>query len=159
MKTATIHTIKKELLEKSHLELVEIALRLGKFKKENKELLTYLLFEQENEDAYIEGLKEIIKEEFEEIKTKNVYYAKKEIRKSLRELKKFIRFSSLKTTEIELIIDFIKHLDELPSQLKRDSQIEGIKLRNIASVKKIILKQHEDLQFDYFQMLGDYADE
>lgn len=159
MKTATIHTIKKELLEKSHLELVEIALRLGKFKKENKELLTYLLFEQENEDAYIEGLKEILKEEFEEIKTKNVYYAKKEIRKSLRELKKFIRFSSLKTTEIELIIDFIKHLDELPSQLKRDSQIEGIKLRNIASVKKIILKQHEDLQFDYFQMLGDYADE
>jgi len=159
MKTATIHTIKKELLEKSHLELVEIALRLGKFKKENKELLTYLLFEQENEDAYIEGLKEILKEKFEEIKTKNVYYAKKEIRKSLRELKKFIRFSSLKTTEIELIIDFIKHLDELPSQLKRDSQIEGIKLRNIASVKKIILKQHEDLQFDYFQMLGDYADE
>lgn len=159
MKTATIHTIKKELLEKSHLELVEIALRLGKFKKENKELLTYLLFEQENEDAYIEGLKEILKEKFEEIKTKNVYYAKKEIRKSLRELKKFIRFSSLKTTEIELIIDFIKHLDELPSQLKRDSQIEGIKLRNITSVKKIILKQHEDLQFDYFQMLGDYADE
>src|SRR5690606_15310418 len=159
MKTATIHTIKKELLEKSHLELVEIALRLGKFKKENKELLTYLLFEQENEDAYIEGLKEILKEEFEEIKTKNVYYAKKEIRKSLRELKKFIRFSSLKTTEIELIIDFIKHLDELPSRLKRDSQIEGIKLRNIASVKKIMLKQHEDLQFDYFQMLGDYADE
>ena len=159
MKTATIHTIKKELLEKSHLELVEIALRLGKFKKENKELLTYLLFEQENEDAYIEGLKEILKEEFEEIKTKNVYYAKKEIRKSLRELKKLIRFSSLKTTEIELIIDFIKHLDELPSQLKRDSQIEGIKLRNIASVEKIILKQHEDLQFDYFQMLGDYADE
>lgn len=159
MKTATIHTIKKELLEKSHLELVEIALRLGKFKKENKELLTYLLFEQENEEAYIEGLKEILKEKFEEIKTKNVYYAKKEIRKSLRELKKFIRFSSLKTTEIELIIDFIKHLDELPSQLKRDSQIEGIKLRNIASVKKIILKQHEDLQFDYFQMLGDYADE
>lgn len=159
MKTATIHTIKKELLEKSHLELVEIALRLGKFKKENKELLTYLLFEQENEDAYIEGLKEILKEKFEEIKTKNVYYAKKEIRKSLRELKKLIRFSSLKTTEIELIIDFIKHLDELPSQLKRDSQIEGIKLRNIASVKKIILKQHEDLQFDYFQMLGDYADE
>ena len=58
MKAATITEIKKELKFKSSEELALLCLRLSRFKKENKELLTYLLFESEDEEAFIKGIKE-----------------------------------------------------------------------------------------------------
>ncbi len=45
MKAVTIKKIKDELSDKSASELMDICLHLSKFKKENKELLTYLLFD------------------------------------------------------------------------------------------------------------------
>ena len=57
MKIESIVTIKKELKHLSQEELLELCLRLGKFKKENKALLTYLLFESHDEDGYIESVK------------------------------------------------------------------------------------------------------
>ena len=49
MKTATVTELKKELKTRSQSDLVELCLKLSKFKKENKELLTYLLYEADNE--------------------------------------------------------------------------------------------------------------
>ena len=48
MKAATVSRIKKDISIKNHDELVELCLRLAKFKKENKELLTYLLYEADD---------------------------------------------------------------------------------------------------------------
>ena len=45
MKAATVHELKEELKHRSAAQLVELCNRLVRFKKENKELLTYLLFE------------------------------------------------------------------------------------------------------------------
>ena len=81
MKTATVKEIKDELNHYSKEELLEYCLRMAKFKKENKELLTYLLFESSNEAYYIEGLKEIIDEQFDQINTNSYYYIKKSVRK------------------------------------------------------------------------------
>ena len=57
MKTATVKEIKTELTHRSTQELIELCLRLSRFKKENKELLTYLLFESTHEEGYIESIK------------------------------------------------------------------------------------------------------
>ena len=51
MKAATIQEIKLELSETSPAKLKQLCLHLAKFKKENKELLTYLLFESHDEAA------------------------------------------------------------------------------------------------------------
>jgi len=62
MKPVTIKKIKDELNYKSSQELIELCLLLSKFKKENKELLTYLLFDKDDEETYIpnfENLKTI----------------------------------------------------------------------------------------------------
>ena len=64
MKAATVTLIKKELQHLSEAELIETCLALAKFKKENKELLSYLLFEADNEDQYICTIKEEMDEEF-----------------------------------------------------------------------------------------------
>ncbi|MDP3353474.1 MAG: hypothetical protein Q8S44_07020, partial [Flavobacteriaceae bacterium] len=57
MKIVTVKEIKTELSHHSTTELIEIILRLSKFKKNNKELLTYLLFEAENEEEFIKKIK------------------------------------------------------------------------------------------------------
>ncbi len=60
MRTATINELKKELGTVPHAQLVgELCLRLAKYKKESKELLTYLLFEAHSLDGYIASVKEI----------------------------------------------------------------------------------------------------
>ena len=53
MKTASVKEIKDELKFKTSDELRELCLQLSRFKKENKELLTYLLFEAQDEEAFI----------------------------------------------------------------------------------------------------------
>ena len=57
MKPATITEIKKELKFRSQEQLIEYCLTMARFKLESKELLTYLVFESENEQAYIDSVK------------------------------------------------------------------------------------------------------
>jgi len=54
MKASTIKALRDELKTRDEQELISFCLRLARFKKENKELLTYLLFDAEQEDVYIE---------------------------------------------------------------------------------------------------------
>jgi len=57
MKAASINEIKKNLEKRDFNELLEYCIRLTKFKKENKELLTFLLFEADDIPGYIENVK------------------------------------------------------------------------------------------------------
>ena len=91
MKAATVIQLKKELETLNEEHLRQLCLRLARFKIENKELLTYLLFESEDEAYYIEGIKEQVDQLFEEINTKSYFYIKKSVRKILRLLKKYAR--------------------------------------------------------------------
>jgi hypothetical protein len=52
-----LQDIKKEMQHLSSLQIAELCLRLARYKKENKELLAYLLFEANNEHAFIEKIK------------------------------------------------------------------------------------------------------
>ena len=76
MKAATVIQLKKELETLNEEHLRQLCLRLARFKIENKELLTYLLFESEDEAYYIEGIKEQVDQLFEEINTKSYFYIK-----------------------------------------------------------------------------------
>lgn len=64
MKAATVKQLKDELEMRSPVELMQLTLRLSKFKKENKELLTYLLFEAADEEEYIKEIKVEVDEAF-----------------------------------------------------------------------------------------------
>ena len=60
MKAASLSEIKKELSNQDEKRLLELCMRLAKYKKESKELLTYLLFESNNEQTYVLGVKKQI---------------------------------------------------------------------------------------------------
>lgn len=149
MKAVSVVTIKKELQHKTPAELMELCLRLAKFKKENKELLTYLLFESFDEDAYIESVTEELDTQFQMINTSSFYYIKKSVRKILRNLKKFAKYSNKKETEVELLLYFCDKLKDLKPSIKRDRVMMNIFERQILTMEKIIEGLHEDLQFDY----------
>lgn len=149
MKTANITQLKKELQERQPSELLDICLTLAKFKKENKELLTYLLFEAEDEHSYIQSVKEEVDAAFEDINTRNFYYIKKSVRKILKSIKTYIRYSKKKETEVELLLYFCKKMqDEIP-YMDRSKVIMGIYDRQLEMAVKRISLLHEDLQYDY----------
>ncbi|UII77402.1 hypothetical protein LV716_06420 [Flagellimonas sp. HMM57] len=153
MKAATVVQIKKELQHKNPDELLELCLRLSKFKKENKELLTYLLFEADNEEGYIETVKSEIDELFEEINTSSYFYIKKSIRKILRNLKKYIRYSGNKETEVELLLYFCQKLKDFRPSIERNTTLTNLYERQLIYIRKKILLLHEDLQYDFGLML------
>ena len=157
MKAATVKALKEALRERSHKELLEICLRLSKFKKENKELLTYLLFEADNEDAYIQSVKGTIDQQFEQINTKSYYFIKKSVRKILREVKKYIRYSQNKETEVELLLYFCRKMQVMYPPMSRNRVLQSIYQRQLEAAKKKILLLHEDLQYDYEQELKELA--
>lgn len=155
MKATSLPEIKKELNTLSSQELQQLCLRLARFKKENKELLTYLLFESHSEDGYIQTIKNFMDEEFQLINTDSLYYIKKSIRKILRNVKKFIRYSQKKETEVELLLYFCNKLKHFKPSIKRSTQLQNMYLRQVVLAKKTISKLHEDLQYDYNVMLED----
>lgn len=155
MKPASVKEIKQELHQRSSQELLEICLRLSKFKKENKELLTYLLFESYDESAFIEKVKEDLEEQFGQINRGNIYYIKKSLRKILRTLKKYAKYSGKKETEVELLLFFCQELTTFSTAAKRDKVVKKLYERQVLQIKKLILGLHEDLQHDYEMELQD----
>ena len=149
MKAVPVVTIKKQLQHLSSDELTELCLRLSRFKKENKELLTYLLFESQNEDAYIQSIKMFVDEQFITINRDSYFYIKKSVRKILRLIKKFARYSLKKETEVELLLYFCQKLKEFSPSIKNNVTLTNIFERQLLLAKKIISTLHEDLQYDY----------
>lgn len=149
MKTASISVIKKELKNLPPEELQVIIARLAKYKKENKELLNYLLFEADNEQAFIQSVKEEIDEQFSNLNRSSFYLAKKTLRKVLKTTNKHIRFSGIKETEIQLLIYFCQKLKKSELNYKASRVVFNMYINQIKRINKVLAMLHEDLQFDY----------
>jgi len=149
MKAVTLKQLKDELAHKSPNELKELCLQLSRFKKDNKELLAYLLFESHNEESYIESVKNQMEVQFAEIKTKNYFFIRKAIRKILTQTKKYIRYSKKKETEVVLLLHFCRNLKEMKPSMQQSQRLENVFFSQIKMVTKAIEKLHEDLQYDY----------
>ncbi len=149
MKTASISVIKKELKNLPPEELQVIVARLAKYKKENKELLSYLLFEADNEQAFIQSVKEEIDEQFSNLNRSSFYLAKKTLRKVLKTTNKHIRFSGIKETEIQLLIYFCQKLKKSELNYKASRVVFNMYINQIKRINIVLSMLHEDLQFDY----------
>ena len=149
MKPATITELKKELKYRSQEQLIEYCLAMARFKLESKELLTYLVFESENETVYIESVKGYILIAFQEITATNFHYIKKSVRKILRQTKRFIRYSKKKETEAELLIYFCKELGKMRPSYKQNTVLTntynkqlGLAQKAIANLRECVVFQH-----------------
>jgi len=153
MKAATIHEIKQELSAVKPTELIELCLRLARFKKENKELLSYLLFEAHDEQEYISNIKKETDNLFETINVSHLYFAKKTLRKIVRVINKYCRYSGNKQTEVELRIYFCQQLKASDIPFHRNKVISNLFESQLKKINSLLATLHEDLQYDYLRDL------
>ena len=155
MKAVTVKELKIELDHRSPKELRELCIRLSRFKKENKEFLTYLLFESADETSYIVNVKEEIDLQFKQINKKSYYFIKKGARRALNITRKYIRYSKKKETEIDLLIYFCLKLKKLTPSIHKNSGLQKLFQRQIEAIRKKLTLLHEDLQYDYNLEIND----
>jgi hypothetical protein len=153
MKAASISEIRAELKELPAARLSEICLRLARYKKENKELLTFLLFEANDLPGYIKSVKEEVDREFASINKTHGYYAKKTLRKILRITNKYIRYSGSPIVETELLIHFCLQLDNSGINVKKTPVLNKLYENVLKKIREAIASLHEDLQYDYLKQL------
>ncbi len=157
VKTATLNEVKDELQTLTPAQVLAVCLRLAKFKKENKELLTYLLFEAHDLSSYIKTVKQEMDLLFSEINKSNIYFAKKTIRKILRTANKYIRYTGSKQAETELLLHFCIALQSSGINVKKNTALTNLFNNQIKKIEKSMAALHEDLQYDYrkdFELLS-----
>lgn len=153
MKAATINEIKQELTRLQPKELVELCLRLGRFKKENKELLTYLLYEAHDEESYIANVKNEIDEQFAGINLSHLYFVKKSLRKILRIINKHVRYTGSRQAETEWLLHLCKKINESGIPYGKSQMLLNLYNGQVKKLKASISTLHEDLQYDYIREL------
>lgn len=149
MDAASLNELKKAMEDLDAGQLRLLCLRLAKFKKDNKELLTYLLFEEQDEQGYVESVKREITEMFSEVSNLNTYYLKKSLRRILKLVNKQIRYSGLPETELELRIHFCQQIKEADMPVTKSVVLINLYEQQLKKIHQAVGKLHEDIQFDY----------
>lgn len=149
MKPESISTIKKELLQLPPDKLLEYCMRLAKYKVENKELLSYLIFQSYDQETFIKEVKKEIDAQFKNLNKSQAYLSKKTVRKVLKTTLKYIKFSGEKTTELELLIYFCRKMKTSGLSLRYGTVLGNLYFRQYEQAKKVLNSLHEDLQLDY----------
>lgn len=146
--TYGLQEIKKEVQHLPNPQLAELCLRLARYKKENKELLAYLLFEASNEQAFIEKVKAEVGFMFSQVPSQS-YLAAKYIRKILRLISKYTKFIGSKEAEIDLLMNFCYNYVQYTDRRTSYKPLRLILVRQLEKIRNLVKKLHEDLQFDY----------
>lgn len=155
MKTASIQELKQELLALKPAKLTELCLRLARFKKENKELLTFLLFEAHDEEAYVRSVKELIQEGFTELPKPNLYLSKKTLRKILRITNRYIKYAGSKTAEVSLLMYFCQQMKSSGIAYEKSTVLNNLYETQLKKIRAALKTLHEDIQYDFLRELED----
>lgn len=140
--------LKKELQHLSATELTALCLRMARFKKENKELLTYLLFKADNPEAFVQEYKEEMDNQFKQLSGKS-YFVVKSLRKIALLMNNQIRYSGLEMVKVELQLHFCSNYIIYIYHHSSYKPLHSVFYRFAEKTKAVIQKMHEDLQHDY----------
>jgi hypothetical protein len=148
----SLASLKKELNGLERKELINICARLARHKKENKELLAYLLLDADDPFYYAEKIKPLLDEPFDAPYHSAWAFAKR-LRKALRLISKYQRFTGNARGEAELLVYLMqKFQGDWRAQLTNNG-IQKIILRCLVKIETLIDKMDEDYQADYTDSL------
>lgn len=150
MKPAGLADIKKELQELPPEQLLELCLALAKYKKDNKEYLGYLLFDAHDKPALVASVKEIIDGQMAELQRQpNLYYIKKGLRKLLRIVNKYCKYTADKALAAELHIYFCQKFKATGIPYHKDKRLVNLYEGQLKKINTLVNSLHEDLQQDF----------
>lgn len=140
--------LKKELSDLSKPELVNLCLRFARLKKENKELLSYLIYDADDPLFYAQKLKPEIAVPFEQ-PFQHAYYLTKSLRKSLRIVSKYLRFTGNRQGETELLLHLVEQFHATWRYEYRYAALSKVIFRCLEKAEANLEKIAEDYRDDY----------
>lgn len=149
MSKYSIKNFKDELKHLDSKELADLLIKLTRFKAESKEYLGFLLFQSHDIQSFVVQVKAEIDKEFLVINTDSPFYVKKSLRKILRKIRLYSRYTGQKENEIEWLLYFCRNLGSLDKSLMRNHQLQKIYNLQLETIAKKISTVHEDLQYDF----------
>ncbi|MFO7824653.1 MAG: hypothetical protein R6V72_12005 [Cyclobacterium sp.] len=153
MQIPSLSSLKKELQHKDPKELIDLILHLSKLSRDNKAFLYFKLFDTEDSSLFIDSLKEELESAFYKANTSNYYLAKKAAQSVRRILNKNLKLTKDPIAKIELIAFFCQKLEELGYLDYRHPVINNLYALQVGKIEKLLAQLHEDLQFDYRELL------
>ena len=154
MKAVSLSELKKELQEIPPKELIELCVALAKYKKDNKEFLSYLLFEAHDKNAFVNEVKAEIDEHMTLLQTQpNLYFVKKGLRKMLRTITKYNKYMNDKALSADLHIYFCNKLKHSGIPYHKSQLIVNMYEQQLKKINTLISSLHEDLRQDYLHDL------
>lgn len=154
----TMGNLKQELQAQERKELIDLCLHLARFRNENKELITYMLFHAQDPLGYAEEYKRMIEEPFDKY-LMNPYFLAKGIRKSFRLISRYAKVSKSKEGECELYLHLADlFMERIQGKLVHKTLIMLLE-RALKKAHQLILKMHEDFQMDYIPVYNTLAEQ
>jgi 4-alpha-glucanotransferase len=151
----TLSEIKKELKSRSHEDIVDLCLQLAKYKKDNKEYLGFLLYDAEDISHFLQDVLKNMDQMFDEIANQTHWYqTKKSWRKILRQNTKCAKFMKSKSSEIHMLLHFVKRAQSSQISYARYNALTQIVELQIKKIRALIPTVHEDLQYDFNRELA-----
>ncbi len=154
MKATATKQIKEELKSLSQKEVVELCLRLARFRKENKELLSYILFDSGDKQGYIDTIKHEISDAFASLPS-NRYFIKKGLRSMLKDIAKYSRYTGEKEAEAELRLHFCRTMKLYGMASHKHQATMNIYTSQLDKIQSLIPQLLDDLQFDFQKGLNE----
>ncbi|MBC7411640.1 MAG: hypothetical protein H7331_04205 [Bacteroidia bacterium] len=150
MKAVSLSELKKELNQLEPHKLIELAITLAKYKKDNKEFLSYLLFDEHNKHQFISDFKKEIDLYFAEINISgNLNNTKKTLRKILRIITKYCKYANDKAITVDLHIYFCSTLKASSIPYYKSQMICNMYALQLKKINTLIGTLHEDIQQDF----------
>ena len=156
MKPAGTKQIKEELKSLSQKEVVELCLRLVRFKKENKELLSYVLFDSSDRQGYMDVIKHDIEEAFAVLPSSR-YFIQKGLRSMLKDITKYSRYIGEKEAEAELRLHFCRTMKLYGKASHKHQATMSIYTSQLDKIQSLIHDLHEDVQYDIQKELNELS--
>lgn len=157
MKPASTQQIKEELRSLSQKEVTDLCLRLVRFKKENKELLSYILFDAADRQNYVDTVKHEMDDAFASLPS-NRYFVKKGLRAMLRDITRYGRYMGEKEPEVELRLHFCRKMKLYGLASHKQQATMSIYTTQLDKIQGMIPQLHEDLQYDFQKEFNELID-
>ena len=158
MKFAGVQDIKKELQLLPPKKLQDLCLRMAKYRKENKELLAFLLFESDDKHVFIDELRAEISAELAAIAAQqNLFFLKKNLRRILRLLNRYIKYIDDKALTADLLLFFCQELKAKHIPVHKNTALKNLYGQQLKKISTLANALHEDLRQDYISQLDELA--
>ena len=92
-------------------------------------------------------------QQFEEINVSSLYFVKKSLRKILRLLNKYIRYTASAEAEARLLLYFCETLKSSGIPIEKNPVIKNMYQNQLKKIGKTVATMHEDLQYEYVKEL------